>query len=256
MMEDRPQIFVYRATDELELNAAEEIATASRAAISDRGVSFIALAGGETPRKVYRRLGSESLKNQMDWSRVHLFFTDERRVPPTDPLSNFGMVDSELISHIDIPAQNVHRIRGEVAPEKAAEEYEQELKRVFNRESARFDLVLLGLGEDGHTASLFPESKVLDDEQSLVNPIFVPRLESWRITLTLRCINRAREILFLVSGRQKASIVQRVLGALIPTKELPATMVCPTEGKHIWMLDHEAGSALEPPAASFSRSFP
>jgi 6-phosphogluconolactonase len=245
MQDDPSQIFVYRTTDELELNAAEEIAGVIAVSIRDRGFCFVALAGGETPRKVYRRLGASPLKDRVDWSRVHLFFSDERIVPPTYPESNFGMVDRELISHVDLPEQNVHRIKGEIAPEKAAEEYERTLSATLGPKDVRFDLVLLGLGEDGHAASLFPESEGVGETGSLVASVYVSRLLSWRVTLTLRCINSAREVLFLVSGRHKAGIVQRVLEASGPTRDLPATMVRPTNGKLIWNLDEDAAALLK-----------
>jgi 6-phosphogluconolactonase len=250
MQEDPAQILVYRTTEELELNAAEEIVRVMAAAIRDRGLCFIAMAGGETPRKVYRQLGIAPLRDRVDWRRVHLFFSDERVVPPTDPQSNFGMVDRELISHVNLPEQNVHRIKGELDPEKAAEEYERAVKAILDTKDARFDLVLLGLGEDGHTASLFPVSEVDGETSSWVGSVYVPQLLSWRVTLTLRCINEAREVLFLVSGGQKAAIVQRVLGLSGPTKELPATMVRPTNGKLIWNLDEDAAALLKSRSAS------
>lgn len=250
MSENQPQVSVHQSTEELELSAAEEIAAIIREAISKRGVAFIALSGGETPRNVYGRLGREPLSSQVDWSRVHLFFSDERAVPPTDPQSNFGMVNRELISQIDIPRQNVHRIVGELAPERAAEEYERDINQVMTARDARFDLVLLGLGEDGHTASLFPGSAVLNEHASLVRSAFIPHLYSRRLTLTLRCINNAREIMFLVTGSRKSVMVQRVLRAPAPTKELPATLVRPVDGKLLWMLNGEAAAEISPKGGS------
>jgi len=245
-METSPAIEVYRSALELGQNAAERILLSINRAIGERGVCFIALSGGETPRPVYRLLGTASMKARTDWSRVHLFFVDERAVPPNDPQSNFGMIDRELISHIDIPRKNVHRIEGEKNPEIASADYERELREIFNGQIVRFDVVLLGLGEDGHTASIFPGTEAIEEETALACAVFVPRLRSWRVTLTFRSINNAREVLFLVSGRQKTSAVQRVLTIPGPVKELPATMVRPVEGKLLWMLDEDAAGNILP----------
>jgi 6-phosphogluconolactonase len=225
---------------ELEQNAAERIVSTINKSIGERGVCFVALSGGETPRPVYRLLGTDPMKDRVDWKCVQLFFTDERAVPPDDPQSNYGMIYRELISKIDIPSGNVHRIKGELKPELAASEYEEELWEIFSSRNVRFDLVLLGLGEDGHTASIFPGSNIVKEENKFVAALFVPRLSSWRVTLTFQSLNNAREILFLVSGRQKGAIVQRILGAPDPVQDLPATMVRPAEGKLLWMLDKDA----------------
>lgn len=239
-MEVQPVVEVYRSTAELERDAAERIILMTNKAIGERGVCFVALSGGETPRSVYRLLGTAPMNNRVDWSRVHLFFTDERAVPPTDPQSNFGMVNRELISHINIPRTNVHRIEGEKNPELAAADYDQELREIFSDRIVRFDVVLLGLGEDGHTASIFPGTEVAEEEQAFASAVFVPHLRSWRVTLTFWSVNNAREVLFIVSGKRKATMVQRVLTMPKPTKKIPATMVQPVEGKLLWMLDKDA----------------
>jgi 6-phosphogluconolactonase len=230
---------IFHSAAELEQNAAERIVSTINKSIGERGVCFVALSGGETPRPVYRLLGTDLMKDRVDWKCVQLFFTDERAVPPDDPQSNYGMVHRELISKIGIPPGNVHRIKGELKPELAASEYEEELWEIFSSRNVRFDLVLLGLGEDGHTASIFPGSEIVKEENKFVAAIFVPRPSSWRVTLTFPGLNNAREILFLVSGRQKAAIVQRVLGASDPVQGLPASMVRPAEGKLLWMLDKD-----------------
>jgi 6-phosphogluconolactonase len=255
-MVDRSLITVYRSAADLEQSAAEEIVRVMNAAIDDRWVCFVALAGGETPRHCYRHLSMDPLKDQVDWSRVHLFFSDERPVPPNDSQSNFGMVERSLILLIDIPRQNVHRIKGEIDIAVAAEEYERELRTAFGDRPVRFDLVLLGIGEDGHTASIFPGTDVVEEITALVRPVVDPDQSIRRVTLTFPVINGAREILFLASGKRKAPIVQRVLGATKSTKDLPATMVRPVEGRLRWMLDEEAASQIEPTTgSSFHSSF-
>jgi len=249
-MVDRSHITVYRSAADLEQRAAEEIVRVMNAAINDRGVCFVALAGGETPRHCYRRLGMDPLKDRVDWSCVHLFFSDERPVPPNDSQSNFGMVERSLILLIDIPQRNVHRIKGEIDLAVAAEEYEMELRTAFGKRPVRFDLVLLGIGEDGHTASMFPGTDVVEEKTALVRPVVDPDQNIRRVTLTFPIINSAREILFLASGKRKASIVQRVLGTTESAKDLPATMVRPVDGRLRWMLDEEAASQIEPTTSS------
>jgi len=237
---------VYRDTTALEQNAADEIAAVMGRAVNDRGVCFVALSGGETPRQIYRRLGMDPHKDNIDWSRVHLFFSDERSVPPNDPQSNYGMVERALLSGINIPRENVHRIKGEIEPSLAAREYEHEIQNVRGAQSVRFDLILLGLGEDGHVASLFPHTDAVNEQISLVCPVMNPDQNIQRVTLTFPIINNAREILFLVSGKRKASIVQRVLGMVKPTSDMPATMVRPADGILHWMMDQDAASQIDP----------
>lgn len=239
-MRPPPSIRTFLSSDHLSLGAAQEFVRLVNSAIETRGKCFVALAGGETPRRLYGRLAKAPFAHSVEWSKVHLFFGDERTVPPTDPRSNFGMVDLELLCHIDIPHGNIHRIAGEISPEEAARRYERELEETFGHQEVRFDLVLLGLGEDAHTASLFPRTKALDEGQSLVCSVYVPQLESWRISLTFRAINNARRVLFLIAGSKKASILERVLNAEQPTKELPATLVMPKEGTLLWMVDRDA----------------
>ncbi len=234
-----PNIEVHRSIKNLEQNAAKRIVLIIIKAIKERGDCFIALSGGNTPRPVYRLLGTPPMKDQVDWRHVHLFFADERIVPPTDTQSNYGMVNRELISHIDIPRKNIHRIKVEKKPKLAAAAYEEELRNIF-KDVVRFDLVLLGIGNDGHTASIFPGSAAVEEERALAFAVFVQRLNSWRVTLTFRSINNSREVLFLVSGKKKAPIVQRVLNSPNPRKELPATMVQPVDGNLLWMIDGDA----------------
>jgi 6-phosphogluconolactonase len=245
-MEKRLVVSVYRDTADLEQNAAEEITRIMRAAISERGVCCMALSGGETPRQIYRRLGREPLKDSVNWSRVHLFFSDERSVSPNDSQSNYGMVERSLLSWVDIPRQNVHRIRGEVDSALAAQEYEKELTSTFGNAPVRLDLVLLGIGEDGHVASIFPGTDVVHEQSALVRPMMNPDQNIRRVTLTFPVINNAREILILVSGKRKSTVVQRVLGTSKPTLDLPATMVRPVDGSLRWLMDNEAASQIDP----------
>ena len=235
-------IDVHETASTFEEAAAAFIASQVHASIQDRGKFIISLSGGDTPRGVYRRLATAPYRDRIDWNRVHVCFGDERFVPPDDPQSNFGMVNAELLSRVPIPERNVHRIHGESAPEGAAREYAKELKSVLDGRTDRFDLVLLGVGEDGHTASLFPGTGVLEERNETVRAVYVPRLNSWRVTMTYPLLNNARDVLFLVAGKEKAGIVQRVLSARRPLHDLPATMIRPVNGRVLWMLDKAAAS--------------
>jgi len=161
-------------------------------------------------------------------------------VPPEHEDSNFRMVKETLLDHVGIPDGNVHRIRGEIVPEQAAREYAEFLHNHFKSDSPRFDIILLGIGEDGHTASLFPGTDAVEECKLYTVAVFVPRLDTWRVTLTFPVLNAAREVLFLAAGRSKSDIVQRVISIKQPAKEFPASMVNPEDGTLHWMLDSEA----------------
>jgi 6-phosphogluconolactonase len=171
-------------------------------------------------------------------------------VPPDDPESNYGMVRHEIIRRVPLPAGNVHRIRGERPPDIAAGEYAADLGRALSFSGGRFDLVLLGLGGDGHTASLFPGTDVLGEREKSVRAVYVQRLSAWRVTVTLPVINSARNVMFLVSGSGKKDIVRRVLASPGPTAEIPATLVNPADSPPHWMLDSEAGASVQPGTGS------
>lgn len=235
-----------------EIEAARYIAATLAAALHERGRCLVALSGGKTPRGVYGRLRELLAVQPVDLHWVHLIFTDERMVPPGDPASNYGMAERELIARIPIPPSNVHRIMGEAEPEAAAREYGLALESLLPLFSGICDLALLGAGEDGHTASLFPGTNVLRERKHAVRAVFVPQLKSWRVTLTLPVINRSRAVLFLVTGERKAAIVRTILTSPKSVEELPATLVRPDAGTVTWMLDAAAASMV--PAACLSES--
>jgi len=241
-----PLVRVFSPAQEFESAAAHEIARAAGAAIRDRGLAVLALSGGETPRTVYRRLAVLPTDAQPDWTAVHLLFGDERLVPYDDPQSNYGMVRQELLSRIAIPEANIHSVPTAMAPPDAARAYAADLRTLLARAGGRCDLVLLGLGEDGHTASLFPGADALSISKEEASAVYAPALKSWRVTVTLPVINTARRVLFLVAGMRKALVVRQVLRAREPVPSLPATLIRPTEGELIWFLDSDAASSLEP----------
>ena len=226
--------------------AARLIADAAAEAIAARGRFTIALAGGATPRATYARLARPPFCDQVEWSRTWVCFGDERAVPPEHPDSNYGMAQATLLSKVPLPAAQVLRIRAEAEdPEAAAAEYATALGRVFatrRGELPRFDLVLLGLGVDGHTASLFPGSPVLKEVFRTVAAVHAAAAAiPQRLTLTFPVLNASARVVFLVAGPEKAKVVRAVLvdGAL-----LPAAMVRPDPGKLVWLLDRGAAALL------------
>ncbi len=198
---------------------------------------------------LYSVLAEEEFSKRIPWRAVHLFWGDERCVQPDAPDSNYGMVREVLLRNITIPAGNVHRIRGEIPPEEAAAEYEAVLREFFRigREKLpRFDLALLGLGEDGHTASLFPGSPVLDESGRLAVASYVAKLDAHRVSLTLPVLNHAAVITFLVAGERKQSAVSRVVRHPDEDGELPAQRVRPAGGRLVWFLDEAVGAGIRP----------
>ena len=202
----------------------------------------IALAGGSTPEALYKLLASGKFKNQIDWTKTHVFFGDERCVAPDDAQSNYRMANAALLARVPIPTENIFRLRGEIEPEKAALEYEEIIKKTLG-ENTRFDLILLGMGDDGHTASLFPKTEALSETQKLVTANFVEKLNANRLTLTFRAINRAKNVLFLVAGAKKAQTVEKVLSS--ETIDSPSSLIKPENGNCFWFLDEEAASLIE-----------
>jgi 6-phosphogluconolactonase len=239
------EIHIYPTSSELIHAVAGKIVGAIQQAVQHNGTCSIALVGGNTPREVYALLATMPYQSRVNWNYVYLFWGDERTVPPNHPESNFGMVQRTLLAHIPIPKANVHRMLGELTPHLAAAEYTAALRRLFKQNLPRFDLILLGLGQDGHTASLFPGTDALEEKDQPAVAVLDPALNTYRVTLTFPVINAAREVVFLVSGRNKAAIVQRVMGVKYPTKELPATMVQPDHGVLHWMLDAEAAELIQ-----------
>jgi 6-phosphogluconolactonase len=230
--------------------AAEEFVRAARAAIGAQGRFTVALSGGSTPKALYSLLATNYAG--FAWNRIFLFFGDERHVPPTDPESNYRMVNESLLTKIAIPAENVFRVPAENPDAAAAaSEYEAQLRRFFEIKSGelksgefpRFDLILLGLGPDGHTASLFPDSPALNEESRLVVANWVAKFNAHRITFTFPVLNRGGEVMFLASGADKADMVRQVLEGK-NTPPLPSQRVQPSDGKLLWMLDEAAAAKL------------
>jgi 6-phosphogluconolactonase len=236
-------LLVYETPQELAEAAARDFATRAREAIEGQGRFAVALAGGSTPKATYEVLARDYI-DKLDWSRLHVFFGDERTVPPDHEDSNYRMAREALLSHV--PVGSVHRMRGELPPAEAAAAYEEELREYF-KESDRFpsfDLILLGIGEDGHTASLFPETSALDvgDRWVVANPVL--KLETTRLTLTLPVINAAKAVTFLVAGQGKAGALKEILEGDADPRAYPAKFVRPEGGDLTWMVDRAAATFL------------
>lgn len=229
--------------------AAAEFTAAATAAVGARDRFTVSLAGGSTPLDLYRRLASREYAALVPWPGIHFFWGDERHVPPDHPDSNFGAARAALLEHVPVPPGNVHRVPAEIGDaEEAARVYEDELRRCFAPPRGalpRFDLVLLGLGADGHTASLFPDSSALAERRRWVVAPWIEKLAAHRITLTLPVLNAAARVLFLVSGKEKAPPLRRVLAGPRGPRELPAQAVAPREGEVVWLVDREAAAELE-----------
>ena len=236
----------------MEAGAAAFVA-AARAAIGAHGRFVTALSGGSTPRALFEILATERFASSVDWGRVQVCWGDERAVPPDAEASNYRMARDAVLDHVPIPASQVHRIRSEEPPMIAAAAYEQTLRTLFATPAgpprpvagARFDLVLLGLGDNGHTASLFPGLHAVREAERWVVAESVAEVGMWRITLTPVVLNAAAEVLFLVSGADKAAMLHRVLDGPVQPDVLPAQIVAPHHGHLRWLVDAAAGARLE-----------
>jgi 6-phosphogluconolactonase len=227
--------------------AAEEVIRAASDAVAQRGRFTIALSGGSTPRNLYALIAANASAN-LPWDKMFFFWGDERHVPPDDPESNYRMAKEALLSKVAIPPGNVFRIPAENPDaDAAAEAYEQTLRKFFEvapGEFPRFDLILLGMGPDGHAASLFPETAALQEKSRLVVANWVEKMQTSRITLTLPVLNAARCVAFLVSGTDKAATLHEVLEGSAPAEKYPSKLVRPSQGKLLWFVDRAAASEL------------
>lgn len=229
--------------------AAREFVVLCRQAVDARGRFIVALAGGSTPRRVYELLADQEYRGQVDWTRVEFFWGDERAVPPEHPDSNYGMARAACLDKLDLRWEQVHRIHAEQPDrESAARDYQREIARVCGAspEGAPpvFDLILLGMGADGHTASLFPYTEALREERRHVVLNYVPKLQAERITLTFPIINRAREIRVIVAGAEKAPVLKDVLEGPRDPERLPSQLLAPVTGRLAWLVDRTAASDL------------
>lgn len=235
----RERLHVLPDSESLSRRAASLVVTLADAGIEAKGTFSIALSGGDTPKRLFTLLGSEYAA-AVPWSRVHFFWVDERCVPKDHEESNFKHAYERWLSRIAVPEENIHRIRGELSPEDAAARYEDELRGAFGgRGLPSFGLILLGMGSDGHTASLFPGAASLDEKERTAIAVYADTLKSRRVTLTLPVLNNADHVLFLVSGSARAE----VLGTIFDPerrRSVPAGLVQPARGVLTWLVDEDA----------------
>jgi len=229
--------------------AADYVARIANEAIAARGQFSIGLPGGSTPRALFKRLASPAWASRIDWARVHVFWGDERCVPPDHAESNYRLARETLLDRVPLPPEHSHRIAGELAPTEAAWRYEAELRAFFAGGEPEvpqpcFDLLLLGMGDDGHTASLFPGTAALHETARWAVENYVPRLNSWRVTLTVPAINTAAHVLFLVSGAVKAEALRAVLHGPRQPEVYPAQLIQPQAGRPLWLVDRAATTRL------------
>jgi 6-phosphogluconolactonase len=248
------EIEVFPDLEALSRAAAVRFAHASAESIASRGTFSIAISGGSTPRSLYLLLGSDYYIRTISWLHVHVFWADERCVPQDDEQSNFKLAYETFLSKVPIPDENIDSIKSKESANDSAKEYEAALREFF-REPAlpAFDLILLGLGEDGHTASLFPGSPALAEQDRLAVAVPKQPPEPDRITLTLPVLNNALQIIFLVAGSAKAHILQKVLEDPDARKRYPAGLVCPARGKVTWLIDKAAAGLLRKEHSLFNR---
>ena len=243
------EIHILKDNPAIARRAAEEFVKMAQSAVSRKGSFTVALSGGSTPKLLYSLLVTDAaLRAKVPWDKMQLFFGDERHVGPDDPQSNFKMASETMITKAPLKPEQVHRMKGEYPDaEQAAKEYEQDLRTHFhlkNAELPRLDLVLAGMGDEGHTLSLFPGTKALHPQGRAVVRNWVGKLYTERVTLTAPAANNAEMILFMVAGKEKALALKAVLEGPYEPEQLPAQLLQPTNGKLLWLVDEAAGSLL------------
>lgn len=241
----KPELVIVDGASALARAGAREFCLRATEALAARGRFCVALSGGNTPRAVYSLLAEEH--RDLAWDKIFIFFGDERHVPPAHPDSNYRMASEALLSRVAVPERNIFRVRAELAAEAAADDYDRRLREFFGIESGawpRLDLVLLGIGEDGHTASLFPGSAALQEQSRLAVANWVEKFQSYRITFTLPVLNHAAEDLFLISGESKSQVLREIFGPEPRREVYPAQMVRPQNGRLLWIADKDAAHLL------------
>jgi 6-phosphogluconolactonase len=245
-MTNKHTIIIEPNAADLARKGAEIFSRAAKESVGMRGRFAVAISGGSTPRSMHSMLGEEPFYSDIPWNKTDIFWADERCVPENDPASNFGLARQDFLDKIPIPQNQIHPLQGGLSPEESALWYQQKLIKSFQRkedEFPRFDLIFLGIGTDGHTASLFPGQSALNEMKRWVVAVKGGNPDVKRLTLTFPVINRGKQIVFMISGKKKASVVKTVLSGI--QSGLPAQLVQPLKGTLIWLLDREAASLLD-----------
>jgi 6-phosphogluconolactonase len=237
-------IRIFNDLESLSLATAERFSELANKAVASQGRFSVALSGGHTPQRLYEILAKQPFQDKVPWESIHIFWGDERCVPPNDPRSNILMAHKILLDQVPIPNIHIHPIRGHLPPALAAIDYENELRDFFGELPPIFDLILLGLGDNAHTASLFPHTSALDETERWVSEVYVAEQKLFRVTLTVPVINQARDVIFLVSGAEKASALQSVLEGAYHPHKYPAQLIHPNGMHPIWLVDKAAAHKL------------
>lgn len=246
------QLVICKDAATLAETAARRFSQLARDTVAEKGKFSVALSGGSTPKAMFSLLAAAPLNAEVPWASTFVFWSDERTVPPDHPDSNYRMAYESLISKVPLPESNVFRMRGEDDPAKAAEEYQREFTGFFGPGSPRFDLILLGMGDDGHTASLFPGTEALNIKDRQVVSNYVKKLNTYRLTMTRPAINAAAAVSFLVSGAGKAPTLKRVLQGELDPNQLPSQSIRPVNGTLTWIADREAVADLSLPEGTLN----
>jgi 6-phosphogluconolactonase len=244
-MADKITLKVFATPDLMSEAAGEFIVRIAAESIAARGKFTIALSGGNTPGKLFSLLASASFRERIDWKKIFVFWGDERCVPMDSERNNAHMAKTLLLDKIKIPTANIYPIPVNLGPAEAAKKYEETLKVFFGEELPSFDLILLGLGDNGHTASLFPYTSVLIETHHWIREVHVEEQKEWRITMTVPLINQAAHIAFLVSGIEKAKVLQTILNGPYDPDQYPAQLIKPAEGHLFWFADQAAATDLK-----------
>ena len=238
-------IHIYKSSDEVIKGLANYFIETVKTAIKKNGECTVVLSGGNSPKKLYELLASPDYNQQIDWDKIYFFFGDERYVPFNDPANNGSMVKTTLFEPLMIPDANIFYINTAVAPDESAKKYSKRILSHFKNKPIQFDLILLGLGDNGHTASLFPHTPVLKEKKALVIAVYLEESSTYRITMTAALINEAHAIAFLVYGATKANVVYEVLEGKKDPESYPAQLIIPEEGTIHWFLDEDAAQNLK-----------
>ena len=229
---------------DLARQAAEWVTDYAERLLQQQDRFTIALSGGSTPKALHELLAQPPLRDRIDWSRVHVFWGDERYVPLTDEKNNARMAYDTLLNHVPVPKAQIHVMKTDLPPDESMSEYEQTLHQYFDGENHTFDLVLLGMGDDGHTLSLFPGTDVVNEEQAWTKAFFLTQQDMFRLTLTAPVVNKAAAVLFLVAGANKADALHEVLHGAYQPDKYPSQRIKPETGELVWFIDKAAGAKL------------
>lgn len=243
-MAKKNTVLIWKDTEAASVAAAHFFVTECQRCIAEKGKFIVALSGGNTPKRLFQLLASSEFSRNINWKKIFIFWSDERFVPHTDADSNYKMAKENLLDHIAIPAKNIFATPINKTAKESAAKYEATLRKFFKKDKIVFDHLMLGIGDDGHTASLFPGTTILQEKRKLISEVWVEQKQTWRISFTLPLINRASQIIFLVTGKEKATVVADVLKHKKIKPALPSQLVKSEKGIVSWVLDEDAASGL------------